>query len=101
MGGRGMTEKSNYYQKLNAITEYELAQLKEEYRRLSEGVERSAIVIANCQRYIALKTYVDDLKANGITMAIEYQDNQLPYDMLIELMLKACIETWQEHLEDE
>jgi hypothetical protein len=101
MGGRGMTEKSNYYQKLNAITEYELAQLKEEYQRLSEGVERAAIVIANCQRYIALKTYVDDLKANGITMALEYQDEQLPYDMLIELMLKACIETWQEHLEDE
>ena len=96
-----MTEKSNYYQKLNAITEYELAQLKEEYRRLSEDVERTAIVIANCQRYIALKTYVDDLKANGITMALEYQDNQLPYDMMIEMMLKACIETWQEHLEDE
>ena len=90
-----MTEKSaEYYQKLNAITEYELAQLKEQYTTLMDAVDRANTVIQASRREIDLKTYIDTLAARGVHMTIEYQDQQISYDMMLDMMLEACKQQW-------
>ena len=83
------------------INALELEILQDKYDKLTEGVERAALVLANCAQEIALKTYLDDLKANGATMRLMYKDNAITFGEMTGIMLSACIETWQEHLEDE
>lgn len=95
-----MTGKSDYYQKLNAITEYELAQLKEQYTTLMDAVGRANTVIQASRREIDLKTYIDTLSARGVHMTIEYQDQQISYDMMLDMMLEACKQQWDGMGED-
>jgi hypothetical protein len=92
-----MTE---YYKRLNAITEYELAQLKEQYTTLMDTVDRAHAVIVASQREIDLMTYVAALTAKGVHMTVEYQDQQISYDMMLGMMLDACKRAWVE-VEDE
>lgn len=81
---------------INAI---ELEILRGKYQKLSDGVARSAVVIANCATEIALKTYLDDLRTNGIKMKLEYKGTPITYEDMIGIMLSACIETWQQMVE--
>lgn len=77
------------------INALELEILRGKYDKLNDGIERAALVIANCAQEIALKTYLDDLKANGVTMRLLYKDNEITFEDMTGIMLSACIEAWE------
>lgn len=83
-----------YYKKLNAITEYELAQVKRDYQTLYDAVDATNTILTASRREVDLKTYIDALAVRGVHMMLEYQGQEISYDMMLDFMLEGCRQAW-------